>query len=165
VTDTPTDDIQKWFDGIRRQERDRRREERQQRRTTTTADDAARQERHSAGHSDCVSAQDWESWLAARLEQEREFLLDCVGDSLGEFVGEQLKFARLELRSEIREMQVELAKTQTEIANLRAVLAANGKGELLSHVDGDFKFARERTGESSEAGDLPNPLTVRRDLN
>jgi hypothetical protein len=74
-----------------------------------------------------ANVQSWEEWLSQRLAQERDFVLDAVGQSLGEFTAEQIKIARTEMRNELLELQIQLTKAQAEICNLRVLLATNGK--------------------------------------
>jgi hypothetical protein len=73
------------------------------------------------------AASDWESWLADRIEQERQIVLAAVGEAISQLLAKERRAARRELNAEIRALRIELAKAETVLAEVRALIANDGK--------------------------------------
>jgi hypothetical protein len=92
------------------------------------------------------TAPDWSAEIARQIAAERVFLIQQLGDFLGEYVAEQLAQERkafMALADQFHTMRVELADARADIAELRIALAT----------------------ERSKALDLPNPLARRPAIN
>jgi hypothetical protein len=77
-----------------------------------------------------ANAQQWETWIAARLEGEQRLVLEAVGEALGELLGKEAKAheaARSKLKDRLREVEIALANAKADITNLRSLLLTNGK--------------------------------------
>jgi hypothetical protein len=62
-------------------------------------------------------------WIEKRLETDRKFILEVVGEAIGEMLAEQHKQNKRDLSDEVRELKIELAELQTTLCELRTVLA------------------------------------------
>jgi hypothetical protein len=78
----------------------------------------------------------WDAWCQAHIrnaiEAERAFMLQVVGQALGEMLQKERQEAKSELVEEIDKLRIELARAQTTIAELRALTA----GEQAKVPDG-----------------------------
>jgi hypothetical protein len=83
--------------------------------------------------------------VAEAIATEREFVLECVGEAIGEMLAEERKAAKVELSDEVRRLRIELSNLETTIAEIRGIIAAEAQRSSATVID------------------LPNPL--RRDLN
>jgi hypothetical protein len=74
----------------------------------------------------------WNKWCDARIEaklaDERRFLLDVVGEALGQALAKERKSAKCELDDSIRSLKLELADALTVINELRSVVSAERSG-------------------------------------
>jgi hypothetical protein len=61
-------------------------------------------EREAASAPAAARSPDWESWLRARLVEERRFVLECVGTALGEALRKERNIARRELADEVKRL-------------------------------------------------------------
>jgi hypothetical protein len=82
---------------------------------------------------------DYERMMDAKIAAERRFMIEVVAEALVEKFAEERKAAKAELSDQVRSLPLELAETQTTLAELRTVLAT----------------------ERSKVLDLPNPLRAR----
>jgi hypothetical protein len=73
-----------------------------------------------------ASAQSWETWLAARLEEERAHVFEMVGQAIGELLDEEAKAHETE-RNKLRDVEIALANTKADVTILRTLLLTNGK--------------------------------------
>jgi hypothetical protein len=77
-----------------------------------------------------ANAQQWEMWLATRLEAEQRLVLEAVGEAIGKLLDEETKHheaARDKLRDKLRDVEIALANTKADVSNLRMLLLTNGK--------------------------------------
>jgi hypothetical protein len=77
-----------------------------------------------------ANSQGWETWLAERLEEEREHVFEMVGQAMGELLDEEAKAhdaERNKLRDKLRDLEIALANAKADITNLRTLLLTNGK--------------------------------------
>jgi hypothetical protein len=85
----------------------------------------------------------WEAWADAKInnaiQEERTFLIETIGQALGEMLEKEREEHRKALRLEVAEMRLELVKLRTVLAEYRAFSADGGRSVL----------------------DLPNPLSLR----
>ena len=63
---------------------------------------------------------DWEGWLRARLDEERRFVLQCVGTALGEALRKERAAAKRELSDEVRRLRVEIKPPTRRSASFAA---------------------------------------------
>ena len=68
--------------------------------------------------------QDREAWLAARLAEERKFLLTVVAQALGESLRRERAAAQAELADEVKRLRIEITAADETIAELRRTIAA-----------------------------------------
>jgi hypothetical protein len=80
---------------------------------------------------------DWSAWndwcdsrIEAKLAGQRRFLLEVVGEALGEYVASERKIMKRELADELRQLRIELAETQATVRELRSVLASDRRTPL-----------------------------------
>jgi hypothetical protein len=64
--------------------------------------------------------------LADRIEQERQIVLAAVGEAISQLLAKERRAARREPNAEIRTLRIELAKTETVLAEVRALIADDG---------------------------------------
>ena len=73
-------------------------------------------------------APDWSGWgkarLAARLAEERKFLLPVVAQALGESLRRERAAAQAELADEVKRLRIEITAADETIAELRRTIAA-----------------------------------------
>jgi hypothetical protein len=72
-----------------------------------------------------------------RIANERQFMLEVVGEALGEAWATQRADAKNELNDELRSLRIDLCELQTTLCELRQVIAADHGSKVI---------------------DLPNPL-------
>jgi hypothetical protein len=91
----------------------------------------------------------WAQWVDSRLEQEREFILEAVGNAIGEFAAEERLKIRGELLSEINRLRAEAARERNE--DIRELKIRNAElNETLP------KMREEVSGKQA---DLPARMT------
>jgi hypothetical protein len=90
----------------------------------------------------------WEKWADAKIANaiaaEREFVLEVVGQAIGEMLDKGREEARKALALQVAELKVELAKTRTVLAEAKLFAA---------------------TGDRRSVLDLPNPLRPKTQVN
>jgi hypothetical protein len=85
-----------------------------------------------------ANAQDWETWLAARLAEERAAVYEAVGMAVGELLDDEQKAhekERNKLRDKLRDVDIALANTKADVSNLRTLLLTNGKDAGVGVAD------------------------------
>ncbi len=94
----------------------------------------AQQREREASSAPAAASQDWEAWLHDRLIAERSFVLECVGQALGQALRKERAAARRELTSEVRSLRLELTEAGETIAELRKAIAASNRGSSAAEV-------------------------------
>ena len=61
-----------------------------------------------------------ENVLDQRLAQEREFMMNVIGEAIGQLLAEERRSVMRDLQAEIRELKIEVAKLGSATAELRA---------------------------------------------
>jgi hypothetical protein len=128
-------------------ERERRRHERGLSEATRRIDAAAA----AAAQQPETDWRGWEAWVSARidaaLQAEREVMLaavvEIVGESLGNVLGDALEAERLQWQRQLGELRTEAAKLSETTNELYRLLSI----------------------ERAKVIDLPNPVQSRRDVN
>ncbi len=95
--------------------------------------EAQHRERKTASASPTAASHaDWEAWLRARLDEERAFVLECVGTALGEALRKERAAAKRELGDEVKRLRVEITAADETIAELRRTIDAGKRsGEVI----------------------------------
>jgi hypothetical protein len=88
--------------------------------------------------------------LAEMVAAERAFVLETVGQAIGEMLAEEHKLAKEALSGEVRLLRIELTNLEATVAELRTVIANEAK--------------RGEAQRNDDTADVPQ-LPVRRDLN
>jgi hypothetical protein len=159
--------LEKWREDAERREKEFARERRKERSLH------AQEEREAfitKSEADAVqranaNAQSWE-WIDQRIAEALEHHDALIGEAIGESIADALREERqaieaefktklLELRTDLIERVIGALEAVTKIG--RATAAAYDQRERK-----EFQFAREKT---DEVIDLPNPLSLRRDIN
>jgi hypothetical protein len=87
---------------------------------------------------------DLDERIAAAVLAERATVLEIVGQTLGEMLGEQHQIAKAELSDEVKRLRLELSNLETTITELRGIIANEAQRSSATVIDlPSFRYPRE----------------------